>query len=55
MIEFKINNWLDREKVLIGLANSGYKVKVVEKVSPSPKYYGAKDFYVQVEIEEEIK
>lgn len=45
MIELHIQNYDDREKMIMSLVNSGYMVKVVEKLDPSNQL--TKLYYVQ--------
>ena len=47
MVEFHVQSSSDREKIIIGLVNSGHTVKVVEK--PDTKRYLGILYYVQVE------
>lgn len=51
MVEFKIQAYVDREKLVMALVNSGYKVKVVTK--PRPNKYLQVDYFVQVEEDNE--
>lgn len=46
MVEFKIQAYADREKMVMALANSGYTVKVVERDHPTR--YLSKEYFVQV-------
>lgn len=50
-IRLKIQNGSDREKIVVALANSGYKVRVVE--SKDPIYMFRSNFFVDFEIEDE--
>lgn len=45
MIELHIQNYDDREKMIMSLVNSGYMVKVVEKLDPSNQL--SKLYYVK--------
>lgn len=47
MVELLIQNYQDREKIIIGLVNNGFKVSVVER--PDPNKYLGKLYYVCVE------
>lgn len=44
--EYKIQAWKDREALIVAFANSGYKVKVIER--DDPDNYGQTNFFVQV-------
>lgn len=46
MIELLIQNYNDREKMIMSLVNSGYTVKLIEK--PDPKKHSGKLHYVQI-------
>lgn len=48
VIEFKIQNGTDRERMVLALANSGYKVVVSKRKHPT--LYLQNDYFVQVEI-----
>jgi hypothetical protein len=43
---YKIQGFKDREALVVAFANSGYKVKVIEKVDPMRSWEIT--FYVQV-------
>jgi hypothetical protein len=47
MVEFHVQEYANREKILMGLANSGYKISVVER--PDPNKYLGKLYYIQVD------
>jgi hypothetical protein len=46
MIELKVQNYADREKIIVALVNSGYSVKVVERAHPIK--YLQPEHFVQV-------
>ena len=50
MVKLLIQNYQDREKIVIGLINNGFKVSIVER--PDPNKYLGKLYYVCVEAPE---